>query len=166
MNQSSNHSANPYASPQIVGTQSPTYSRWRRIFVAALLASLPCLATWTFLEFGGDIVSASSAVEPDNAVKTPNPRPAPRGFVGNTQLIMVWVNPRLAAFAGRWTYFVYSCVPIWGFVAPEIFRVRRHGGAISRCISRIGLVTPSLVLGVMLAWPWLAVILFGRWLEG
>src|SRR5688572_6652704 len=128
----------PYVSPRASGAGCPPGSRWKDALVAALLAVLPCVVSWAYLEFGTGLIE-----EAKGSVKTPNPQKAP--WYSHTQEIMLLTNPRLAIFSHRWTKVVYVSVVIWGMVAPAVFCSRGNRNEHRRCLSWIGLMPASLL---------------------
>ena len=161
MSQSSNDSQNPYVSPRAPHAVAEKSSNWRRTLAALLGVMLPCLLAWAFLEAP---TFMGRPQEPESSVKTPNPAKAPFPFVTRTQEIMVFTNIRLAIFAQQWSYLVYGAFILWPMLAPPLFSRGNYEPTGGRPRRGRALFSVSLLIGMILAWPWLAVIFIPSWL--
>lgn len=149
---------NPYLSPHEPSVPRMAVPPWHVAIGALICVVMPCVLTWTILE------SPLMAREEDqtDSIRTPNPQKAP--WVSQTQELMMWTNPRLALFAYYWCYVVYLSAALWALAAPWLFKPRSNAGPVLRLLQKAGQIPTSLIVGAILAWPWLAVILIPSWL--
>jgi len=122
---------------------------WLRTLLALLCALFPSLLAWAVFESPW-----MSFDEPTSMVATPNPQKAPYPFVTQTQERMVYASPRLAIFAERWKWVVYSLAVLWALAAPRLYA----GRFATPGWRSLALISASLLLGCGLGWPWLAVL--------
>jgi hypothetical protein len=144
-----------------VGRGSGRMSRRLTFAITALVCVLlPYLVAWALLESP----LMDRIEEPPNALATPNPQKAPFPFVTQTQEIMMYTNPRLALFAARWTWIVYTASLLWALATWSLSSIAARGRPAQRVCRCQGWIAASLIVGAFLAWPWLAVLLCARWL--
>jgi hypothetical protein len=118
--------------------------RWFRSLVVLACVLLPATLSRGLLEFAAIRMAASQLEEPEGTVRTPNPAKAP--WVRPGESFMMYVNPRLAHFAHRWKYLPLLVAVLSALALPLV--VTRWKG----------LVPASLAIGIVMAWPWLMIL--------
>jgi hypothetical protein len=114
-------------------------SAWFRVLVVIVCVVTPSALARGLME--APIFSPSTLEEPQDSVRTPNPAKAPWVLRGYD--LMVYVNPRAAFWAWRWSYLPLLAALGMGLVAPQV-------------VSRREILIPaSIAFGVVMAWPWL-----------